>query len=239
MPFSSILLAGYIKELFIVDGAEEGSLVSLLPWIVTAICLGVVLAGLWFTISSCFERMFLTRLMRAQEASQSAPREEGSEAGSIAGVTFAELGYTTTSCEARLMRWLLRRPSCSLYRFIGHTEAEAISEELAKLAASPAATTGEAPTSGGITLTEGEQKAAEREAKKAKRTAFKNGAKGYLLPEDNRYYLLEGTKDKADERIQNAGAAAWMSLVYASLFSIGAGFIILNLLDRLVALFGI
>lgn len=219
------LLSGYWKELFVVNGSEEGTLLSLLPVIITAVCIGVMLAGIWFTLTRALESYFLSHLVSAPATEQ--------------GTTLTEMGLDPNSKKARLLLWLLRRPSCSLYRFISHTEKVRHDEALSRLAEGTSPVANEkAQESGDGDSCEAQNTAqGARALKRARRRAFREGARGYTLSPDTRYFLLPGEIDRAQQRAKDFGSSSWMSLIYTLLFSAGVWFALLNVLDRLVAFF--
>ena len=95
-------IGSYLKSLFTIEGAAAGSLAASLPLIVTAIALGVILAGVLYTLWRGMEASFLGKLL-----SSNALAEES-------GKTLTELGYTHNSFVARR----LRSPLCFLYKTV-------------------------------------------------------------------------------------------------------------------------
>lgn len=101
-PSGERRLASYMGDLFTVE-AGDGTL-ALLPYILTAIAVGVFAAAICFTVWRAWEASFLRRLT---ESGADAPER---------GKTLAELGYEKSSLRCRLLRRALRSPASILYR---------------------------------------------------------------------------------------------------------------------------
>lgn len=101
-PSGACRLASYLGDLFTVESGD-GTL-ALLPYILTAIAVGVFVAAICFTVWRAWEASFLRRLT---ESGADAPER---------GKTLAELGYEKSSLRCRLLRHALRSPASILYR---------------------------------------------------------------------------------------------------------------------------
>lgn len=130
---SGRLAASYFTDLF--EVGVGGGVYAFLPFLVTAIAIGVVLAAVVFTILRAREATFLRRLTEAGADSAEA------------GKTLAELGYAPGALRTRLLMRMLKSPTCFLYR-------NASSDELDRVKAAFSARQVEADNAAGETAIE-------------------------------------------------------------------------------------
>lgn len=120
-PFGR-LAASYFTDLF--DVGVGGGVYAFLPFLITAIAIGVVLAAVVFTVLRAREAAFLRRLAEAGADSAKA------------GKTLTELGYAPGSFRTRLLLRILKNPTCFLYR---NASSDALDRVKAAFAAMQAA----------------------------------------------------------------------------------------------------
>lgn len=98
----------FFRELFIVDGSTEGSLAALVPYILTAVALGVLLSGVYYVLWRLLERRILSPLVEHPE-----------------GITLWEAGLDPKrGFVGRITALLLRSSSCFLYKTLTHEAYE-------------------------------------------------------------------------------------------------------------------
>ncbi len=228
----------YFKGLFTVEGAETGSALSYLPMLITAVAVGVILAALYFTFWRSFESKLLKRL-----------REAGADCAADA-VSLESLGYKPGSLSLRFARFLLRSPSCVLYKTVSCDELDRrnaalllqaeqpVGEEIAVPTAAPA---GEAaPPCEETTATDAKEPEAEpdcaskAEAKQKKRAARAALRRMAIVP-GTRFYIQPPCADYAEGHAGKFSFDDRMGLVYTILVCGVLWFVLLNVLDPLVS----
>lgn len=100
--FKGRLAASYFADLFHVE--VGGGAYAFLPYLLTAVAIGVILAAVGFTVLRAIEAAFLRRLT-----------DMGADAPETAK-TLTELGLAKGALRTRLLRRMLRDPACILYR---------------------------------------------------------------------------------------------------------------------------
>ncbi len=105
--------SSFFKGLFKVDGAESGSVLAFLPYLITALAIGVVLASVYFTLWRFIEARLAKRLHAA-----------GATAAAD-GVTLEEIGISASTLRGRILRYLLRSRACMVYKNISCDELDA------------------------------------------------------------------------------------------------------------------
>ncbi len=181
----------FFRELFIIDGTAEGSVLELIPYILTAIALGVVLSGGYFVLWRLLERRVLTPLIDNPE-----------------GVTLAQAGLDPKeSFLGRVVAFLLRSPSCMLYKTLTHRGYE----------------------NRGSALTENAPEEAEGKKKKEK--------PHYTLTvtADTHLTLREERVEYARRQAGQQVGDIVMPLVYTCLVTLGAWLCLMCSLDAIVA----
>ncbi len=108
LSFGSIIV-----DLFVVDGAEPGSLLASLPYLVLACVIGVVLASVYFTTWHIIEAKLARRLYDAGATSAADAK------------TLSEVGYTAGSKGEGILRFLLRSHACMIYKTMSCDELDA------------------------------------------------------------------------------------------------------------------
>ncbi len=103
----------FFKDLFIVEGAPEGSVLTFLPFLITALAVGVVLASVYFTVWQLISAR-LTRRLHEADATAAADAK-----------TLEELGIAPESLRSRVLRFLLRSHACILYKNVSCDELDA------------------------------------------------------------------------------------------------------------------
>ncbi len=103
----------FLKDLFIVTGAEENPFLSYLPYLITALAAGVFLASLYFTLWKLIDARLSKRLYDAGATSAQDAK------------TLESLGYPVGTRRERALRFLLRSHSCILYKNISSSELDA------------------------------------------------------------------------------------------------------------------
>lgn len=193
-------LASYLGDLFTVEGGE-GAL-DLLPYILTAIAVGVLAAAVCFTIWRAWEASFLRRLT---ESGANAP---------AAGKTLAELGYRQGSLRHRLLRRALRSPASVLYRNASSDVYDATRAAFAEA--------------------EGEGESVADDDRAARRARRKMGLR-LDTREDTRFYIPAERAAYVESRAACFSVDDVMGLVYAAVGTGVVWFLLLNLVDPLVA----
>ena len=126
------LTASYFADLFRVD--VGGGFYAFLPFLVTAMAVGVVLAAVVFTLLRAMEAKFLRRLTEAGADSAEA------------GKTLPEVGYTRGTFRTRWLLHLLHSPTCILYRNASSDEYDRVRAQFAAMGAGNAAAEEESGT---------------------------------------------------------------------------------------------
>ena len=98
-------LLSFFGNLFTVDGVEEGSMLSLLPFIISAIALGVILASGLFTFWQGISSHLFGSLLAHEALDPSSAQP------------LSSLGYHGKK-SLKVLLYLLSNPSCMLYKFI-------------------------------------------------------------------------------------------------------------------------
>ncbi len=123
------LTASYFADLFRVD--VGGGFYAFLPFLLTAMAVGVVLAAGVFTLLRAMEAKFLRRLTEAGADSAEA------------GKTLPEAGYAPGSFRTRWLLHLLHSPTCILYRNASSDEYDRVRAQFAAMGAGGNAATEE------------------------------------------------------------------------------------------------
>ena len=183
----------FFRELFILDGTTEGSVLELIPYILTAIALGVVLSGGYFVVWRLLERRVLTPLIDRPE-----------------GVTLAQAGLDPKeSFLGRVVAFLLRSPSCMLYKTLTHEGYE----------------------NRGSALTEEVPEEADKKGKKKKPRYT------LTISADTRLTIREERVEYARRQAGQQVSDVVMSLVSTCLVSLGVWLCLMCSLDAIVAYF--
>lgn len=119
------LTASYFADLFRVD--VGGGFYAFLPFLLTAMAVGVVLAAVVFTLLRAMEAKFLRRLTEAGADSAEA------------GKTLPEVGYTRGTFRTQWLLHLLHSPTCILYRNASSDEYDRVRAQFAAMGAGNAA----------------------------------------------------------------------------------------------------
>ena len=101
-----LFLLSFFPSLFTVEGAEVGSVLSMLPYIITAIALGVILAGGVYTFWQGISSTLFKNLLDANALDKEA------------GKSLLDLGYGEKKKTLKLLLRLLSKPTCVLYKFL-------------------------------------------------------------------------------------------------------------------------
>ncbi len=101
----------FIYDLFIVKDAPDGSIYALLPYIITAVAIGVILASAYFIVWRAIEAS-LAKKLRAADATTAAD-----------GKTLRELGYKPFW--SGILRYLFRSQACIIYKTISSDALDA------------------------------------------------------------------------------------------------------------------
>lgn len=242
------LAASYFADLFTIDVGD--GVYAFLPFLVTAIAVGVLLAAAVFTLLRAMEASFLRRLTEAGADSPDA------------GKTLSELGYAPGSLRARWLLHSLHSPTCILYRNASSVEYDRIKAQLgggetakaatgngaegteedaaghpaadsAGKAGAPAVTDAAGETGSGVPARRGEsadeRRAAREEAQRQRRLGLRipaTGATRFYIPADRRAYV--------EERASKFSADDVMGLVYTAAATGLVWFILLNVLEPLL-----
>ena len=126
------LTASYFADLFRVD--VGGGFYAFLPFLLTAMAVGVVLAAVVFTLLRAMEAKFLRRLTEAGADSAEA------------GKTLPEIGYARGTFRTRWLLHLLHSPTCILYRNASSDEYDRVRAQFAAMGAGNAAAEEESGT---------------------------------------------------------------------------------------------
>lgn len=126
------LTASYFADLFRVD--VGGGFYAFLPFLLTAMAVGVVLAAAVFTLLRAMEAKFLRRLTEAGADSAEA------------GKTLPEIGYAQGAFRTRWLLHLLHSPTCILYRNASSDEYDRVRAQFAAMGAGNAAAEEESGT---------------------------------------------------------------------------------------------
>ena len=126
------LTVSYFADLFRVD--VGGGFYAFLPFLLTAMAVGVVLAAVVFTLLRAMEAKFLRRLTEAGADSAEA------------GKTLPEAGYAPGSFRTRWLLHLLHSPTCILYRNASSDEYDRVRAQFAAMGAGNAAAEEESGT---------------------------------------------------------------------------------------------
>ena len=230
------LAASYFADLFTIDVGD--GVYAFLPFLVTAIAVGVLLAAAVFTLLRAMEATFLRRLTEAGADSPDA------------GKTLSELGYAPGSLRTRWLLHSLHSPTCILYRNASSDEydrikaqlgggetakaatgngAEGTEEDAAGHSAADSAGKAGAPAETGNGESADERRAAREEAQRQRRLGLRipaTGATRFYIPAERRAYV--------EERASKFSADDIMGLVYTAAATGLAWFILLNVLEPLL-----
>lgn len=235
------LAASYFADLFTIDVGD--GVYAFLPFLVTAIAVGILLAAAVFTLLRAMEASFLRRLTEAGADSADA------------GKTLSELGYASGSLRTRWLLHSLHSPTCILYRNASSDEYDRIKAQLgggsekaatengakdaepdaaghpaaddtSKADASPVTGDGAASRHG---ESADERRAAREEAQRQRRLGLRipaTGATRFYIPAERRAYV--------EERASKFSADDVMGLVYTAAATGLVWFILLNVLEPLL-----
>ena len=216
------MLAGYFRDLFTFD-AGDGSL-TYLPFLVTAVAVGVLLAAGCFTIVRAQESKLLKRLLSADAIGR----------GNAKSLT--DLGYRPGTLEAKLTLRALRSPACALYRNTSSAELDALKERFS----GEGSAFGEAPREQAETMTDEEREGKPDEktaARKARAEAKRRRNMGLRLAvnQETALYIPEEKRAYVEEHAAKFSPDDWMGLVYTACGVLIVWFLVLNLLKPLAA----
>ncbi len=233
-------VVSYFADLFRVENGGEAF--AFLPYLITAVAVGVILAAICFTVLRAREATFLRRLA---EAGADAP---------YTAKTLSELGYTPGTFRYRRLMRRLGDPTDIFYR---NASSDALDRLKAQFAAS--ATAGDTPvvTSDASAATEGMSDAANdstaavsgeeptvenadtQQPNTSQSKARRQKKPGYRLAVDDttRFYIPAERHSYVEARVMNFSADDYMGLVYTSVAAVLLWFLLLNVLDPLLGLF--
>ena len=231
-------VVSYFADLFRVENGGEAF--AFLPYLITAVAVGVILAAVCFTILRAREAAFLRRLA-----------ESGADAPDAAK-TLPELGYIPGTFRYRRLLRRLSDPTGIFYR---NASSDALDRLKAQFAASDAeggtpAVTSDAETaandttvSADDTVALGRSEEQTPEGGNAKSDAH-GGARrqkkqGFRLAVDDatRFYIPAERRSYVETRALKFSADDYMGLVYTSVAAVLLWFLLLNVLDPLLGLF--
>lgn len=229
-------VVSYFADLFRVE--KGGEAFAFLPYLITAVAVGVILAAVCFTILRAREAAFLRRLA-----------ESGADAPDTAK-TLSELGYIPGTFRYRR---LLRRLSAPTGIFYRNASSDALDRLKAQFAASDAeggtpavtsdasaATDGMSNTANDTAVTEPTQKSGDaQEPDTPHGKARRQKKQGFRLAVDDatRFYIPAERRSYVETRALKFSADDYMGLVYTSVAAVLLWFLLLNVLDPLLGLF--
>ncbi len=193
----------FFTNLFVVEGAKEGSVLAFLPFMITALAIGVVLASVYFTVWRMIDARLVKRLYDA-----------GATAASD-GKTLGELGYQEEALATRVLRLLLASHACIIYKNVScdaldaqrlalmKQDGEVSDPEVGELAPDEPSSS-KAITEASVTEDIGEEmpkKQAPRRKKIRPRTRIKitPDTRFYILPTSIEYVERHALKVSADD----------------------------------------
>lgn len=229
-------VVSYFADLFRVENGGEAF--AFLPYLITAVAVGVILAAVCFTILRAREAAFLRRLA-----------ESGADAPDTAK-TLSELGYIPGTFRYRRLLRRLSDPTGIFYR---NASSDALDRLKAQFAASDAeggtpavtsdasaATDGMSDAANDTAVTEPTQKSGDaQEPDTPHGKARRQKKQGFRLAVDDatRFYIPAERRSYVETRALKFSADDYMGLVYTSVAAALLWFLLLNVLDPLLGLF--
>ena len=230
-------VVSYFADLFRVENGGEAF--AFLPYLITAVAVGVILAAVCFTILRAREAAFLRRL---------------AESGPDTAKTLSELGYIPGTFRYRRLLRRLSDPTGIFYR---NASSDALDRLKAQFAASDAEGGTPVVTTDASAATDGMSDAAsdtaatgDSEEPTAKSTdtqepdtpsgkARRQKKQGFRLAVDDatRFYIPAERRSYVETRALKFSADDYMGLVYTSVAAALLWFLLLNVLDQLLGLF--
>ena len=224
MMFTMPMLAGYFRDLFTLDEGD-GSL-AFLPYLVTAVAVGVLLAAGYFTFWRAQESKLLRRLLAQNAVGQ----------GNAKSLT--DLGYRPGTLDAKITLHALRSPACALYRNTSSAELDALTERFSHEGYEEQKEGPKNDTSGtnaeSTSTPARDPKAEAREARAAAKRRRNMGLR-LAVNQDTALYIPEEKRTYVEEHAAKFTTDDWMGLVYAACGVLLVWFLVLNLLKPLAA----
>lgn len=231
-------VVSYFADLFRVENGGEAF--AFLPYLITAVAVGVILAAVCFTILRAREAAFLRRLA-----------ESGADASDTAK-TLSELGYEPGTFRYRRLLRRLSDPTGIFYR---NASSDALDRLKAQFATSVAVqdndttasdtetAASDTAVSANDTVALGKREEQTPEGGNAGSNAH-GGARrqkkpGFRLAVDDatRFYIPAERRSYVETRAMKFSADDYMGLVYTSVAAALLWFLLLNVLDPLLGLF--
>lgn len=226
-------VVSYFADLFRVE--KGGEAFAFLPYLITAVAVGVILAAICFTVLRAREAAFLRRLA-----------ESGADAPDAAK-TLSELGYERGTFRYRRLLRRLGDPTGIFYR---NASSDALDRLKAQFAASVVEQGNDAATDGmsdaaNDTAATGDSEEPTKKSGDAQEPDTPHGKAqrqkkpGYRLAVDDatRFYIPAERRSYVETRAMNFSADDYMGLVYTSAAAALLWFLLLNVLDPLLGLF--
>lgn len=226
-------VVSYFADLFRVE--KGGEAFAFLPYLITAVAVGVILAAICFTVLRAREAAFLRRLA-----------ESGADAPDAAK-TLSELGYERGTFRYRRLLRRLSDPTGIFYR---NASSDALDRLKAQFAASvveqgnDAATDGMSDAANDAAAT-GDSEEPTKKSGDAQEPDTPHGKArrqkkpGFRLAVDDttRFYIPAERRSYVETRAMKFSADDYMGLVYTSVAAALLWFLLLNVLDPLLGLF--
>lgn len=206
-------VASYWGNLFRVD--VGGGAYAFLPYLLTAITVGVILAAGYFTVLRALEAAFLRRLIG-----------KGAEAPEDAK-TLAELGYQPGTFRTRCLRRMLRDPASIFYRNTTSDELDRVKMQFSAM---------QAIEEDGDAGTAAPGSAEARKAARAEMRRRKKLGVRLLAGDETHYYIPADRRDYAETHAAKFTADDAMGLVYTTVAAALLWFLLLNVLEPLLKL---
>ncbi len=226
-------IGSFFRSLFTIDGAEANSALSTVPYIVTAIALGVLLAAVYFIIWRGIEAKIVKRLFDADATS-------AADAKSL-----TEIGIGEKS--GKIIRFLLRSHSAMIYKNVSCDELDKVNldymraigavstpKEETSGTTEDAANAEEMTTDATVDDTKTSDAVSEKPAKKTKKPRPKLRMK---IPPDTKFYILPTRLSYVEEHALKFSRDDYWGLLYTSLGVVILWFLVMLLLDPLIGLF--
>ena len=226
-------VVSYFADLFRVE--KGGEAFAFLPYLITAVAVGVILAAICFTVLRAREAAFLRRLA-----------ESGADAPDAAK-TLSELGYERGTFRYRRLLRRLSDPTGIFYR---NASSDALDRLKAQFAASVVEQGNDAATdSMGVaasdTAAAGDSEEPTKKSGDAQEPDTPHGKarrqkkQGFRLAVDDatRFYIPAERRSYVETRALKFSADDYMGLVYTSVAAVLLWFLLLNVLDPLLGLF--
>lgn len=227
-------VVSYFADLFRVE--KGGEAFAFLPYLITAVAVGVILAAICFTVLRAREAAFLRRLA-----------ESGADAPDAAK-TLSELGYERGTFRYRRLLRRLSDPTGIFYR---NASSDALDRLKAQFAASvveqgnDAATDGMSDAANDAAAATGDSEEPTKKSGDAQEPDTPHGKArrqkkpGFRLAVDDttRFYIPAERRSYVETRAMKFSADDYMGLVYTSVAAALLWFLLLNVLDPLLGLF--